>query len=989
MFKKQQFFDSIAVLILSSIVFFVCLSTDSVGIWEPWETSTILAAQHISQSSIMESSFWVPTLDGTFSAQPYLELWCISALLKVFSEPDSYILRIPGVCAGIILIFLSFCAARQVSARRTAWMTAGILLTLPMFVLSGKFIHGDIWLIFAVAVPSLLYLMACYASTRRMHRTMLSLSALSVTLSFLSGGIFALVMLAFSGILMAAMVWRNPDRKYILRPMCTRFFLVPLYVSFVISGCIFGVYVSKIRYVQEDRLPMTIYEINDALDEDRVISIERRHNQIIGVIRANNIEHDGQKPFILVESHENLSTDSQEIFKLHESEKRTFENYLMWRFQKKMPARASVEVPPLEDAFEKAFQFFWYHTNTPYKESSMTLARVENSVIEAKPQLALIRKEPAASDVPAFETVLEYAETALDTTWRLHPDELVRVLNDKEDSDWIEIETGNGYHGFIARNTVRMDSEKRNIRWTSWLDILLFGLFPWGCFFPFMLACAFVSPSRLSIARTPFRGEFDFQFVETNNPHMSPIQAMLLSWLIVSVAALFVGINHSRHDIFAGVIPLAMLAAVSLTSSRFWRSMRESLEARIGLILTAFVCLFIAIAEFHHEPFRLVRYMMTDPLMHWDSESVFVFENYLEKIIFFSFLFGILTLLSFTGASESLQKKILTWCEVYKRPAVDARTSSSTTLKKISRGENEPMPYVPAFSMLVIAAVCAHFIYFEYTPSISDNFTETSLIQRYFEHASQSEPVYLLSGENSQLCLTYRDCEPGYVCQSSRCRISTFSSYSLNVAKSMTRQDMIRNLVDSDLSKPAFYIVPRDALFNINQTYRALFEPEKRHNLNVLDAPSSRLYLIGNHLEESVSPLEKLLPAQLPSDASKADIDVSDVIKVVGFRPEKLDSSKSKMLELTIFYRVLKPIESNMEFLFTVKIGSRLVDFNRSLLPNRYDAHRLIPGDLVARRIQLELPAMPAHGVMDIALGGVVPDMEMGEMTHLTTVSFK
>ncbi|MBQ9394258.1 MAG: hypothetical protein IJU23_01925, partial [Proteobacteria bacterium] len=63
-------------------------------------------AQNISQASILESSFWVPTLDGTLSAQPYLELWCISALLKVFPA-DSYVLRIPGVCAGIILIYLS------------------------------------------------------------------------------------------------------------------------------------------------------------------------------------------------------------------------------------------------------------------------------------------------------------------------------------------------------------------------------------------------------------------------------------------------------------------------------------------------------------------------------------------------------------------------------------------------------------------------------------------------------------------------------------------------------------------------------------------------------------------------------------------------------------------------------------------------------------------------------------------------------------------
>ncbi len=989
MFSKQNLLDFLAVLLLACIVLGAGISAQTAGLLEPWETSTILTVQHMNQSNITESSFWVPRLGGIFVAQPYLELWSLSALLNVFPEPDAFVLRLPGAIVGILLVLLSFLTVKQISTRRTAWATVLILLTLPMFVLTGKFIHGDIWLILAVALPNLFYLLSIHASTRKMQRTMLVLTSGSVLISFLSGGLFALAILACQCILIVLFLWRNPQKMDVFKPLATRYFIVPLYVVLVVSGCIFGKYVTEARYELEERVYVTLAELNKALDEDRVIHIECRQNQIIGELRVSGKTRQGQTRFILVESAENLNTNSDEIFKLYETEKRTFENYLMWRFQKKFPARTERSVPDIGDAFEMALRFFWYHTNTPYLESTMSTARVDSSALAENPAYAFIRSESMIKDNAAVENDAGILFSNDETLVFLQPDEVVRVLSSDDEAEWYHIETGKGEQGYVSSRVLNMDETSHHIRWTSWLDVLLFGLMPWGCFALIAVVCAFSDPRKLVIARYPFRGEFEFHVDDIDrNLTWTPAQCVLLSWIIVSIMALFEGINHSRHDIFAGLIPFAILIALTLTSPRFWRTFRESLEARIVFMGIAFVCLAVAVYEVYQEPYIVLRYLMTDPLMHWDAESVHLFDVYIGHIIVFIISFVILTLISFTNAAENIQERILSWRDSLKNSSSDSRTSSSSSLIRVSRGGNEPMPYAPAISLVFLATLSSLFLYFDYTPSISDNFTETALIERYFALANQSEPVYLLSGENTQLCQTYRDCEPGYVCQNSRCRISTFSSYSLNVARPITRMEMLQSIADEDAEHPVFYIVPKDALYAINQAYRAMFSPEMRKNLKVLDAPSSRLYLIGNHVKlDSVSPLDAIFPQKLPDDATRVQILADDNILVEGFRMERLDFSSDRQLALTVFYRVLNQIDSNPEFQFSFEISSRSLEFHRPILDSRYDSHRLMPGDLISDRLEFELAAMPSHGFVDVKIG-VATANEKAKMHALTTINF-
>ena len=331
MITRRSIVDTVLVLGISAFVFILTVSHNGMNFWEPWETSTLLAAQRMAQSSILESSFWIPQVDNVFVAQPLLQLWFLSLSSHIFSEIDPFWIRLPGALAGIFIVCLSFFAVRQVSTRRAAWMTVIALLTMPMFVLSGKLIHGDIWLIVAVSTPQLFYLLASYATTRRMHRTMLVFTGLSCILSFLAGGLFALAILALSGALFLFVMRRHPQKQAFLKPLSCRYFIVSIFLAFVAIGCIFGTIVTQSRYAIERRTPMTLAEVNNALDNDNVISIERRNQQIIGTVKSSNATPDSpeQRPFILVESHSNLNTNANEIFAQSESDRKTFVNDLM------------------------------------------------------------------------------------------------------------------------------------------------------------------------------------------------------------------------------------------------------------------------------------------------------------------------------------------------------------------------------------------------------------------------------------------------------------------------------------------------------------------------------------------------------------------------------------------------------------------------------------------------------------------------------------
>lgn len=975
MITRRSIVDTVLVLGISAFVFILTVSHNGMNFWEPWETSTLLAAQRMAQSSILESSFWIPQVDNVFVAQPLLQLWFLSLSSHIFSEIDPFWIRLPGALAGIFIVCLSFFAVRQVSTRRAAWMTVIALLTMPMFVLSGKLIHGDIWLIVAVSTPQLFYLLASYATTRRMHRTMLVFTGLSCILSFLAGGLFALAILALSGALFLFVMRRHPQKQAFLKPLSCRYFIVSIFLAFVAIGCIFGTFVTQSRYAIERRTPMTLAEVNNALDNDNVISIERRNQQIIGTVKSSSATPDSpeQRPFILVESHSNLNTNANEIFAQSESDRKTFVNDLMWRFQKQTPIRTEKQIPDLEGSFENALRFFWYHTNSSYKKNVLPLVRA------TEPSKAFADANSAISANTYNDNAVLQSGILPTPVFRTDKGMLLRVLNDDKISPWIEVQNGAYQRGYVMRSTVEPTASTQNIRWFSWIDILLYGLMPWACFFPIALACLFVSHKKLAISNAPFIGEFAQDKNEANDAH-SALQKLLFCWIIADLIALFVGVNQCNRVFFAGIVPTAILFGIAISAQTFWRTVRNSLEARVFLIVFAWATLFFAMYSLNDEPYRIVRYLLTDPLMHWGQKF-----SLPSEFIVYAIIFACLTPLAFSGIAETIQNRLTALREQFKRPKREVRTSSSSTLMRVSREETTPMPYAAAITLTLIAVISSTYIYHTYLPSVTENLTEEALIQRYFELANKSEPVYLLSGENHQLCVSYRDCDPGYVCESNRCRISTFSSYSLDVAKPISRQNMLQAIDPKSPAEAAFYIIPKDALFDINITYRHMFAQGARRNLPVIDAPSSRLYLIGETAESTSSnPMDSIFINELPKEATKMQIPLDDEITLEGFKIDKLDFESQKILTMTVFYRVTQKINAQNQLKFSFEIVNRKIGFEVPLLPNHYDVTELAPSDIVARKIDFSFPMMPRHDVLSVKIATAQSEA----LIPMTTIDF-
>lgn len=976
MLNRRSVVDIVLVIGISSFVFIFAIAHNGMDFWEPWETSTLLAAQRMAQSSVLESSFWIPQADDIFIAQPLLQLWFLSLASHIFSEPDPFWMRLPGAVAGIFLVCLTFFAVRQVSTRRAAWMTVAVLLTLPMFVLGGKMIHGDIWLILAVSTPQLFYLLASYATTRRMHRAMLVFSGLSCILSFLSGGLFALAILLLSGILFLFAMRNHPQRLAFWRPLSCRYFLASLFISFVAIGAIFGMYVTESRYALERRKPMTLPEINEALDNDDIIAIERRDRQIVGIVKNSDDapESPEQTPFILVESHTNLNTDANEIFAQNDTERKTFINDLMWRFQRRTPARAEKQIPELAGSFENALRFFWFHTNSAYRRNALPLVRAaEQSQAFAESKDVMVAAARDKDKIP---------QTGILPTPTFHAEkgELLRVLNDDKISPWIEVQTGSYRRGYIARSSVEPTASAQSIRWFSWIDILLYGLMPWACFCPIAIACLFVSHKKLAISNEPFIGEFAQNAAEAAPETRSALQKLLLCWIIADLVALFVGMNQSNRVFFAGVVPTAMLFGTAVSAQTFWRALRNSLEARLGLIVFAWGAIFIAIRSLCDEPYRIVRYLLTDPLMHWGEDFALPSEFFV-----FAVIFACLTPVAFSGIAETIQNRLTAMRERVKRPKRETRTSSSSTLMRVSREDTTPMPYAAAISLTFIAVLASGYLYHSYMPAITDNLTEDALIQSYFRLADKYEPIYLLTGENNQLCVSYRDCDAGYVCQNNRCRISTFSTYSLDVAQPISRQNMLKAIDPHEDMPSAFYIIPKDTLFGINSAYRQMFDAGGRKNLHVVDAPSSRLYLIANHEESpSVNPLDDLFIGALPKEATKMTKKLDEYITMEGFKIDKLDFASDKELAMTVYYRVTKALPDDADFRFDFEISMRKIEFEKPLLPDGYDATRLAPDDLIARSMTFSFPMMPRHDVLSLKIATARSE----DFIPVTTIDF-
>ncbi|MCL2324938.1 MAG: hypothetical protein FWC40_00325 [Proteobacteria bacterium] len=987
MLTRQSIVEVFGVLVLSLAVLLWGLTSSSMGIWEPWEASIVLMARQIAHSSILETPFWLPQLDGEIAFRPYLQVWVMAACFHISPDPGAFLLRLPSALAGTWLIVLTFITVRQMSTRRGAWTTIVVLLTMPMFVFGSKLIQGGIWTILAVSLPILHYLLAAYAKTMHMRRSMQALAGISVLITFLTGGFFALIMVACVMLLASLCLSRHPQRRDFAAPLRTKYFLLPLYAAGLLIALCFGQTVTAMRHVLEERIPMPLSALNDAIEMNEVAAIERRGTAILGQLKAE----DGKQPipFILAETGFGLNTNAGEIFEHSESGRRTFEALLLRQFGKNAPPKARQEVPPLHGAVAVTFRYFMQHASQKPVQEKLSLARVSEAALSRNPNLANVyrsipdERPQLITNIAPVTSIFEFSELqAGQVVQRLTP-----APENTASQPFVEIRRGS-LRGFVDNDALEDISQTPKWRWTTWLRVLAFGLFPWIAFFPLLILATLIPQRKLTLSQYPFRGEFLTPPNLDDQPNLrSPAQIILAVWSFISIITLWVGTNIANEYAFMGLLPMAILFGLVASSPQVWLCIRQRFLLRHGIWLASVAVIAFIAHVLYEAPFSLIQYLLVDPPMHWPPEYTLFAQT------FWSFvpIFAVLSYLVFSPIGAALRHQIYCWFDgLYEKNKDEDNVRASSTYCKAGRPIDVALPSTtPAISLLLTALISSGFLYLVYLPAISGELTEDALISRYFAHANNGEKLFILKEETELPCITYRDCDPGYICKANHCTISTFSSYSLDFAQSMSRQLMLEYLKPIYGHEDAFFIIPKGSLFAINQAYRSAFYDNERRNVVVLNAPSSRLFLISNNESlMSVNPLNDVFIDTLPANATRFEAALHESLHIEGFRIESFTWQPKAQIRLTLFYRIQKPIFTDPQLRFIVNSPNRKMTTSHALLGGRYPARGFLEGDLVADPVTINLDIKPTHGIFDVQVMVVDGLHQNIPPVLLTSISF-
>ena len=976
--SRHKALEMLIVLILGCFVVFTYL-VGSIGIWEPWEASTLLVARQLSQTNFTEAAFWVPTLDGELAFRPYIQLWLMAALFRIWPDPGAFLIRLPSALSALWLLLETFCALRCAVSRRVAWIGAGILLTLPTFVFGAKLIQGGIWPILAVSMPILLYIQAVYSETRREARVKRALFAFSLGLSFLAGGLWALAIVILTFVLGLCFASKNPRFDAFTSPFKTRYFLVPLYVVFVFIGLCFGQYVLNSGDVLEKRIGITLPDLNEAIESGRVFKLEKYGKQIRGEFQNYGRE---RMRFCLADSTDRLNTNARSLLELNEIERKRFEKLVAENFGT-LPVQ-NTRISALDQSFYAALRFFWRNVNHVNEIQNVQLARISDEKLRTDPSLGFIKSSLDEITVGSDIGILGYDGFI----GRVHPGEIVQILPQNADNtshsvnatQYIEIKSSRA-EGFVPADILNIIEPKNDIDWADWGRILVLGLFPWIAFWPLIFWAAWAPARLLEFKGEPFHGEFQTQQVkEKISESISPLQWLLFAWLIVSVVALWFGVNFNGFLESTSLIPVTMLLAIILASHTVWKRIMNDGILRAILWICALGVIYACVSVLVQAPFYLVQYMLIDPLMNWPKDYAM-----LETTIWsYVPIFGVLSLLAFTHIGELRFSRL--YLAIANRVAsLPTERMNSATLPALS-DDIVPASLRPCSIFILAAAVAAAFIYATYLPRISEELTETSLVDHFVSHSGHGEKLYVLNHETERLCATYKDCDTGYVCKDAQCKISTFSSYALSLAQPISRSALLEQ-ISPDAEEKNFFIIPKGVLYEFNQVYRESFPVKKRRNLIVTQAPSSRLYLITNDFEEkSVNPLDQVILDEVPQGVTRVEAALSDDLVLEGFRTDSFSWIDDGELKLTLFYRVENAFMSSLVLTFQVEWAGHKATLEHALDDLTYDSASWLEGDVIADPITIALSGVQTRTSYKITMCVHAPNETCEPNILLTTI---
>ncbi len=987
--NRHYAIEILLVFVIASFVFLFQLAGNT-GIWEPWEASTLLVARQISQASITETAFWIPMLDGDLVFRPYLQLWSLATIFRAWPDPGAFLLRLPSAIAGILLTLMSFAVMRRSVSRRAAWMSFLVLLTFPMFFFASKLIQGGIWPIFAVSLPILVWWRGVFSTSRREMRVMRGALAVSFGLSFLAGGLWALAIVSLVFVIGFAITRHNSQFDAIISPFRTRYFLFPLYVTFVLCGLVFGQYMTHIGEAREGRVGITLEALNEALDNGRVLSLERREKQIIGEMASYKRV---PRKFVLADTEARLNTDADELLSHDDVERRLFEKLIAEKGLS-MASREPEQLDFSNDLLATVRYFFKFLDNV-HEVQNVALARVNGAVLEKSPEKAILHaKQPSPDQEDEFSVLGSSAFDGLDgMTEFVYSDEIVKLpaqavtahRTADHDTEYVEIQTGRAT-GYVDASILEQIDQKNDFEWRNWARILVLSIFPWIALWPLIAVGAFVPSRHFVFEGKPFRGEFveeERKNTEEANKR-SPLQIFLVVWLFVGVVATWIGVNFTGFYEFTGIMAVAMLLGLALASDSVWQNIHHDGLIKTLVWIIAGVILYFSIDTLVEAPFYLIHYMLVDPHMNWPRDYA-IFENH-----FWAYMpiFLFLALWAFSKLGD----RPFAWfyLRLSSRFSANSTMTSDRSSMSLVRVKHEicPTSFRPAFLLVCAAIVSASFIYLMYLPKISTELTEADLVNHFMEHAGHGEKLYILNHETEQICATYRDCDPGYVCKNAQCQISTFSSYALSLAQPVSRPELLDKIHPSSAEK-AYFIVPKDVLYEVNQAYRESFPTEERRNLTVTEAPSSRLYLLTNdETQTSINPLNRVIMDKLPEDATIFTRKLSPDLSLVGFRVDRFTWEPTGRIDLTMFYHVDSAFQTPLSIRFIADWANNSSISAHALDQLVYASSEWLEGDVIADHVTIPLSGNATHAIFEISMCIVGSDNQCEDRELITSIDF-
>ncbi|MCA9542517.1 MAG: glycosyltransferase family 39 protein, partial [Myxococcales bacterium] len=133
-------YDLPALLALGAVVLGVLLPT--LGVWEPWEADNAGVARLMRETGAW-LSVQVPEVGGRVRAVPELPFgwWPVAATTGLFGVNEIG-LRLPGVLAGLGVMWLVIGLTRRTFGRLAGLLAGLSLLSLPLFVFHTRLALG-------------------------------------------------------------------------------------------------------------------------------------------------------------------------------------------------------------------------------------------------------------------------------------------------------------------------------------------------------------------------------------------------------------------------------------------------------------------------------------------------------------------------------------------------------------------------------------------------------------------------------------------------------------------------------------------------------------------------------------------------------------------------------------------------------------------------------------------------------------------------------